>query len=267
MVRASGYSSVPFDVIAGVDLFGRITGAKAVFHNEPFVLNDAIRQPQLDTFLAREAGATIHGANTPALPPDFVAGATISARAMRGAVADAARLVLRARVPAPQVSEPTLNREQYRRQTWSELLAEGAVAHRRVTTPEGDTELYTALFTPAALGGSLIGLNRYNEYMRRFPAGAQVIAVASSGAYDFLGDDYVRAAKGYRFDRIRVVQDGRTYNFVNADFLRLDTREHEGFLVAAIRRAVRAAADVRSAEGVAAGTAGAGGQLAMSRFR
>ena len=68
-------------------------------------------------------------------------------------------------------------------------------------------DLYAALLTPAAIGGSLIGLNRYNEYMRRFPPGAQVIAVASSGPYDFLGDDYVRAAKGYRFDRIRVTQE------------------------------------------------------------
>ena len=57
VVRASGYSSVPFDVIAGVDLAGRITGAKVIFHVEPYVVNDAIRQPQLDTFLAREAGS------------------------------------------------------------------------------------------------------------------------------------------------------------------------------------------------------------------
>ena len=245
VVRASGYSSVPFDVIAGVDPQGRITGAKAIFHAEPFVVNDPIRQPQLDTFLEREAGTSIRGGTVPALTPDFVAGATVTARAMRGAVADAARLVLRARIPIRQVSEPTLDREQYRRQTWSELLAEGAVAHRRITAgevaaalgsaPDGatdglTTDLYVALLTPAALGGSLIGLNRYNEYMRRFPPGAQVIAVASSGPYDFLGDDYVRAAKGYRFDRIRVTQGERSYHFVNSDFLRLDTRAHEGFL-------------------------------------
>jgi transcriptional regulator of nitric oxide reductase len=91
-------------------------------------------------------------------------------------------------------------------------------------------DLYAALLTPAAIGGSLIGLNRYNEYMRRFPAGAQLIAVASSGPYDFLGDDYVRAAKGFRFDRIRVVQESRSYHFVSGDFLRLDTRAHDGFL-------------------------------------
>ncbi len=249
VVRASGYSSVPFDVIAGVDLAGRITGAKVVFHNEPYVINDAIRQPQLDTFLAREAGTSVRGGTVPTLHPDFVAGATISARAMRGAVADAARLVLRARIPVPLVNEPTLNREQYRRVSWDDLLAEGAVVRRRITAgevaaaisralpevPLGPpdsvyTDLYAALLTPAAIGGSLIGLNRYNEYMRRFPAGTQVIAVASSGPYDFLGDDYVRAAKGYRFDRIRVTQQGRTYNFVNGDFQRLDTRAHEGFL-------------------------------------
>ena len=136
MVRASGYSSVPFDVIAGVDLAGRITGAKVVFHNEPFIINDAIRQPQLDTFLAREAGTSLRGGTVPALHPDFVAGATISARAMRGAVADAARLVLRARLPVPQVDAPTLNREQYRRLSWDELLAEGAVVRRQITAGE-----------------------------------------------------------------------------------------------------------------------------------
>ena len=230
VVRASGYSSVPFDVIAGVDLAGRITGAKVIFHAEPYVVNDAIRQPQLDTFLAREAGTSIRGGAAPALHPDFVAGATVTARAMRGAVADAARLVLRTRLALPQVSEPTLNREQYRGISWNDLLAEGAVVHRRVATPAGETDLYAALFTPAAIGANLIGLNRYNEYMRRFPPGTQVIAVASSGAYDFLGDDYVRAEKGYRFDRIRVRQGGNLFHFVNADFLRLDTRASEGFL-------------------------------------
>jgi len=250
VVRASGYSSVPFDVIAGVDLSGRITGAKVVFHNEPFIINDAIRQPQLDTFLAREAGTSVRGGPVPKLHPDFVAGATISARAMRGAVADAARLVLRARLAAPQVNAPTLNRAQYRGVSWEDLLAEGAVVRRRITAgevrkaaqpsppelvPLGPNDgvyvdLYAALLTPAAIGGSLIGLNRYNEYMRRFPPGAQVIAVASSGPYDFLGDDYVRAAKGYRFDRIRVVQGERSYHFVSSDFLRLDTRAHDGFL-------------------------------------
>src|SRR5262249_32167319 len=61
IVAATGYSVTPFDVIAGVDLDGRITGAKVVFHREPYILNDAKRQSLLDTFLAREAGRALRG--------------------------------------------------------------------------------------------------------------------------------------------------------------------------------------------------------------
>src|ERR1700704_2336188 len=72
IVAAPGYSVTPFDVIAGVDLGGRITGAKVVSHNEPYILNDTRRQRLLDTFLAREAGRALRGGIN-ALPPDFVA--------------------------------------------------------------------------------------------------------------------------------------------------------------------------------------------------
>jgi NosR/NirI family transcriptional regulator, nitrous oxide reductase regulator len=46
VVRAGGYSGVPFDVIAGVDLAGRITGAKVIHHVEPYVINDAGCRPR-----------------------------------------------------------------------------------------------------------------------------------------------------------------------------------------------------------------------------
>src|SRR5205085_10258927 len=94
IVAAPGYSSTPFDVIAGVDLDGRITGAKVVFHNESYIVHDALRQRLLDTFLAREAGRPVRGAATNALPPDSVSGATISARSMRAAVLATAAMVL-----------------------------------------------------------------------------------------------------------------------------------------------------------------------------
>src|SRR5437867_4351229 len=95
IIAAPGYSTTPFDVIAGVDLSGRITGAKVVFHQESMIVHDTVRQRQLDTLLAREAGRPLRG-GTNALPPDYVSGATISARAMRAAVLTTAGLVLRA---------------------------------------------------------------------------------------------------------------------------------------------------------------------------
>src|SRR5437870_12933283 len=96
IIAAPGYTSTPFDVIAGIDLSGRITGAKVVFHNEPHIVGDAIRQRELDTFLARQAGRPLRG-GTDALPPDYVADTTVSARAMRTAVLATAGIVLRAR--------------------------------------------------------------------------------------------------------------------------------------------------------------------------
>jgi NosR/NirI family transcriptional regulator, nitrous oxide reductase regulator len=62
IIAAPGYSSTPFDVIGGVDLTGHITGAKVVFHNEPYIVHDPQRQRLLDTFLAREAGRPLRGA-------------------------------------------------------------------------------------------------------------------------------------------------------------------------------------------------------------
>src|SRR5882762_12005959 len=119
IIAAPGYSTTPFDVIAGVDLDGRITGAKVVFHREPYIYHDAVRQPLLDTFLAREAGMPLRGGAT-MLRPEFVAGATISARAMRGAILDTARLVLRARVARAAVTAPTLDVDGFQLMSWND---------------------------------------------------------------------------------------------------------------------------------------------------
>jgi NosR/NirI family transcriptional regulator, nitrous oxide reductase regulator len=241
IVAAPGYSTTPFDVIAGVDLGGRITGAEVVFHNEPHIVHDPVRQRLLDTFLAREAGRPL-SADADVLPPDFVAGATVSARAMRAAVLASARLVLRARVPGAAVTVPTLDVEGFKLMSWDELFAEGAVVRRRVTAGEvaaallgagaadakldvplgKPDDLYiefaTALFTPAAIGGNLLGLLNFEDHKRRMPSGAQAIIVASTGPYDFLGKKFFQDSEGRRFDRLRLVQDGQTFGFVQDDY-------------------------------------------------
>jgi NosR/NirI family transcriptional regulator, nitrous oxide reductase regulator len=254
IIAAPGYSTTPFDVIAGVDLAGRITGAKVVFHNEPYIVHDVQRQRLLDTFLAREAGRPLRGA-TNVLPPDFVAGATISTRAMRAAVSITAGLVLRPRLArppaavaapggaavAPIAAAPTLDVESFSRKSWDALLAAGAVARRRVTSGDvaaalaaagapdaqlevpvgkGDRlyiEFATALFTPAAIGGNLVGMINFEDFKRKMPADAQGIFVASNGPYNFLGTRYFQASDR-RFDRLRVVQDGRTFQFRQEDY-------------------------------------------------
>jgi NosR/NirI family transcriptional regulator, nitrous oxide reductase regulator len=255
IIAAPGYSVTPFDVIAGVDPGGRITGAKVVFHREPYIYRDAVRQPLLDTFLAREAGAPLRGGAV-ALRPEFVAGATISARAMRAAVLDTARLVLRARVARAAVTAPALDTESFQLMSWQELNAEGAVARLRVTSgdvaaalaragasgavldvPLGKPddlyiEVMTGLLTPAAIGGNLLGLRNFEEYRRRLPGGAQAIFVASNGPYDFAGAKHYRESEGRRFDRLRMVQEGinggQAIGFVHDDYQRLGTGAADG---------------------------------------
>ena len=253
IIAAPGYSTTPFDVIGGVDLNGRITGAKVVFHDESMIVHDTVRQRQLDTLLAREAGRPLRG-GTNALPPDYVDGATISARAMRAAVLTTAGLVLRARAtrtaetvvtaatPVTVATVPTLDVESFSIKSWNDLLAERAVVQRRVTSGEvakalanrgaagakldwplgADDDLYiefmAALVTPPAIGGNLLGLLKFEDYKRQLPRGAHAIFVASNGPYDFLGTKYFRESEGNRFDRLRVAQDGRTFRFVQKDY-------------------------------------------------
>ncbi len=253
IVAAVGYSATPFDVIAGVDLEGRITGAKVIAHNEPYILNDRVRERLLDTFLAGQAGQPLRGGSGSALPPDFVARATVSARAMRTALLETARLVLRARSAREAVTVPTLDAESFNLMSWQELFATGAMVRRRVTSGEVAAalakagipdaaldvplgkpddlyvEFMTGLFTPRAIGGNLLGLLNHEEYKRRMPVGGWAIIVASNGPYDFLGTKYFRDAAGRRFDRLRVVQGIQTFGFVQADYHRIGTgRNGEG---------------------------------------
>lgn len=252
IIGSRGYSATPFDVIAGVDLSGRITGAKVVFHTEPIIVEDPGRQRELDGFLAHEAGRSLT-AGSKAAPPDYVAGATISSRAMHAAVLASARLVLRARLARPAATASavpagntatgsTVDIDTFSVRSLDDLVAEGAVARRRVTSGEiaaalakqgasgakldwplgKDDDLYieflTALATPAAIGGNLLGMVKLEEYKSQLADGAQAIIVASRGPYDFIGTKYVQASEGYRFDRLRVIQGGRTFRFVQNDY-------------------------------------------------
>jgi NosR/NirI family nitrous oxide reductase transcriptional regulator len=256
IIAAPAYAPIPYDVIAGVEPDGRITGAKVVFHREPYVYHDAVRQPQLDTFLAREAGMPLAG-GVPMLRPDFVAGATITARLMRAGIHDTARLVLATRVGSRSVTVPTLDVDRFTLKSWDELIAEGAVARRRVTSGEvaaalakaGTTDavlevalgkpddLYTEIFfgllTPAAIGGNVFGVRTYEDLRSRIPDGAHAVFMASNGPHDFHGTSHFWKADGYRFNRVRIVQEAgeqsdRTIGFVHEDYQPLLVGAAEG---------------------------------------
>jgi NosR/NirI family transcriptional regulator, nitrous oxide reductase regulator len=246
IVNARAYSIIPFDVIAGVTPEGRITGAKAVFHREPYVYQDPVRQPQLDTFLAADAGQPLNG--PPTIRPDYVAQSTITARLMRAAVHDTARLVLNARVVRPAVTVPTLDTETFTLKSWDDMIADGSVGHVRLTSGDvaaafaklgatapgleeplgkGDDlyiDLYFGLLDPAAIGGNVLaGLRNLEDFRKRLPIGSNAFFMASTGPYDFHGSAHWRAESGFRFDRIRIVQDGQAIGFVHDNYQKILT--------------------------------------------
>jgi NosR/NirI family transcriptional regulator, nitrous oxide reductase regulator len=251
IIAAVAYAPIPYDVIAGVEPDGHITGAKVVFHREPYVYHDPVRQPQLDTFLANETGMPLGGSPN-AMRPDFVAQATITARLMRAGVHDTARLVLATRVGRRAVSEPTLDVDAFILKSWNELVADGSVAHLRLTSadvaaalakagepdktldaPLGKpddlySEIFFGLMTPAAIGANVLGVRGFEDLRSRIPEGAHVIFMASNGPYDFHGTSHFWKADGYRFNRVRIVQGDHTIGFVHDDYQRLLTGAAEG---------------------------------------
>jgi transcriptional regulator of nitric oxide reductase len=245
IIAAPGYTTTPFHVIAGIDLERRITGAKVVFNHKTIIEHDLGLQSLLDEMLASQAGRRLVG-GMDKLPPDHVAGATISARAMRTAVLVTARLVLRPRLgrsaTVAQGAVPAADAGGFITMSVDDLIANSAVAKRRVTSgdvaaalaragatgamlewPLGASddlyiEFITALVTPEIIGGNLLGIVRADEYTSQLPSGAQAIYIASSGPYDFFGTKYFQASEGNLFDRIRLVQGGRTFTFHQRDY-------------------------------------------------
>ncbi len=245
VLRAPGYSSTPFDVVAGVTMSGQITGAAVLFHREPYLINDARRTSLLITFLhSLEGGEARLGADD-GLPPGFVAGATISARAMRNAVQEGARMVLRYRTEDFTVTEPTIDMINFKPMDPEQLVAEGGLAMSRVTNaklaaamaeagladlmPEVPTsggadqthiDFVTGYANPPKIGRNGTGLLPYDELINGRPEGTHGIFVATlDGVYDHRGTRYNNLSAEFALDRIAVTQGRQTYTFTKSDMI------------------------------------------------
>lgn len=143
VVAAVGYTTTPFDVLAGVGLDGELTGVRIQAHSET-IFGRGVREQTLFDYLARLAGFRVFRGNPGAERPDVVSGGTITARAMRNAAADAAKQVLRVRTDRPVVTEPALDLEGFRPLSWQELLDGGSVAQLHLTNADVAAAFETA---------------------------------------------------------------------------------------------------------------------------
>lgn len=243
VLRAPGYSSVPFDVVAGVTLEGQVTGAVVLFHREPYLLNDERRTARLVEFLGTLKGVEGRLGAEGGYQPSFVSGATISARAMRNAVLEGARMVLRFRTEDIIVTEPTIDTINFRPKSADELVADGGLVRARVTNAElfaameragladllpevpisgGPNDLYidfvAGYANPPTIGRNGVGQDPFDKLASGMPEGTKAIFVGSlGGVYDHRGTKFNNLSHQFRLDRVTVSQGEHSFKFVKSD--------------------------------------------------
>lgn len=254
VIGSTGYSGKPLDILVGLDLDGRITGAELVSHQEP-ILVIGIPDAAIRRFVARFGGIDIRhrikvGGRTGKgrTGIDGVSGATVSSIVIADAILTSARKVARSRGILPAdggAGRARIDIDRFEQQGWPQLVAAGAIARQRLSNREvaaklaeagaaqadnrtpDDTfiELYAALMTPAMVGRNLLGPRRYNRLMAERPAGEEYLFIAASGLYSFKGTAY--RASG-TFDRVQIVQGARTLRLTERQHHRIDKLALEG---------------------------------------
>ena len=247
VVASAGYSGKPFDILAGIDLDGRITGAAILAHSEP-ILVIGVADADLAAFVAQYRGLDIReplrvarrGGSGPR-SVDAVAGASISSVVFNDAILRAARAVARSRGILGQ-AQAGLDFESFGPATWRELLDDGSLVSLDVTVADAEAairaeggrlfpdaarpdpavrylSLHAGLATPARVGRNLLGDRLYNRVTAELSEGDQLIFVGGRGLFSFKGTAYVRQGV---FDRIRLVQGAKTLAFRKDDHVRVE---------------------------------------------
>ena len=241
-VKATGYSGAPFDLVGGITLDGAIAGA-ALLSDHESILGRGVSRSVIDSFLTEFALATLQ--NWRPVRPDRVSGATTSARLMKRGMQAAALLVASGHLPGRVVSGPTVDRDGYARASAANLLADGSVAHLRVTSSEvlrafeqewgagaapetalGDpaelfVDVYVALLTPPSIGVNALGGLRFAEVMDHQPSGGLAVWILCDGIYPFPNTSRRLMPTDFFYDVVRIVQGDRAFPLTRRMYLPL----------------------------------------------
>jgi transcriptional regulator of nitric oxide reductase len=250
VVQSIGYSGKPLDVLVGIDLDARITGAMILEQHEP-ILVIGVSRADLDAFVAQYRGMDIREPvevtrTTPGPNQvDAVSGATISSTVINDVIIRAARDVARSR---GLFGHARIDLASYQPLDFATLLDDGSLSHLRLSAgevqaafaqrgarlfppgadPEPDATLADLVFglaTPARIGRNLLGERPYSEAMADLAEGDQLIFIGGRGLYSFKGTAWRRDGT---FDRIQLVQDDRTFPLTADQHRRVDALAIEG---------------------------------------
>lgn len=262
VTNATGYSGKPIRILVGIDTKGVIRGLRIVEHHEPIVLIGIPERRIIAAVNSLIGADMVPVANGAARPPqvDIVSGATVTVLVIGDSVARSAVQLIRSgriaagaagAVPAAAVPPVTKTIESGPGEIrdWESLLGDGSVRRLHLTIGEvneafarsgnaaaaanpepGDPDetfidLYVAPVTIPTIGRSLLGDQGYEQLRQRLAQGQQAIVVAGTGLYSFKGSGYVR---GGIFDRIELLQDGRSTRFHDRNHTRLGDLQAAG---------------------------------------
>ncbi len=241
VVDSTGFSGKPLDVLLGIDLEGRITGAVVREQHEP-ILIIGVRPEDIEAFVARYVGRRIDEPITVVRGRardgriDAISGATVSSLVINNAILTAARAVAASR---GLLGGGRIDIASFEPLSFGALLAEGSLVRRVWTVgevealleprgaalfPPGEPddpflELVAGLATPARIGRNLLGDKLYEEVTAGLRFGDQLLFVAGRGRWSFKGTEWRRSGT---FDRLRLVQGERSIAFAAEEHLRVE---------------------------------------------
>jgi NosR/NirI family nitrous oxide reductase transcriptional regulator len=258
VVNSTGYSGKPIRIVIGIDLGGRIVGAKLVEHHEPIVLIGipaAKLLALIQGYVGHKVGeAPMTVAGGP--PTDVISGATVTTMVIGDSITRSALRIAQSRglgvAQAAPTAPTTVRRIDPNRMSvegWAALLGDGSVRRLQLSVadinaafagssnpqaaqypePGPDTDsfidLYVAEVSVPSIGRSLLGEAEWQNLKARLQPGQQAILVAGNGRYSFKGSGYVR---GGIFDRIELVQDDSLIRFHDRNQQRIGDLAAEG---------------------------------------
>ena len=238
VVNATGYAGKPFDFFGGLTLDGKLTGVVLQNHSET-IIGRGVPQRSMDEFLAGFAAVTIQRWGT--VNPDLLAGASISGRAMKAGMQNAATRVFTTHIVGEAevvVTEPALDRKGFTLYTAQELIERGSIVGITLTVRDAIKlfeakggagarpdispqqlerldELFiqfnTALLSPPSIGQNMFGDERYREIVGREGANGLSIWMADKGYSSFVSNSHLRSSTGNIFDQVRIEQGGTSF--------------------------------------------------------
>jgi len=259
----TGFSGKPLDFVIGVDRDAKIAGVHLQEHHEPILVigvEDADLHRHIGQYIGLNATDLVSAGVTSIFAGsagdthglDGITGASITTAVFNDTIMRSSKIIARSRgfiLDSAEGEESLVDYDRFRPLTWPALLDEGVVVKLSLSNRDvaaafkeqgiskevlaefsaapdsAFIDLYAALATPALIGRNLFGDHLFNKLSSQFDPDDEILFVAANGRFSFKGTSWVRSGL---FDRLQLVQGGRTIRLTGDMHRRLDNLQVKG---------------------------------------